>query len=89
MPTLGDSNNSQNVFLTSILKAKTINKLLKKVAELRKFFASLSSPSRLADYGIDDSTIELMADKAMIYGDLGNFKKLSGSDVLHIYRMSL
>lgn len=59
------------------------------IAELRKFFASLSAPSRLADYGIDDSTIELMADKAMIYGDLGNFKKLSRSDVLHIYRMSL
>jgi len=59
------------------------------IAALREFFVSLSAPSRLADYGIDDSTIELMADKAMIYGDLGNFKKLSRSDVLHIYRMSL
>jgi len=59
------------------------------IAALRSFFNSIGAPSRLADYDIDDSTIELMADKAMIYGDFGNFKKLTREDVVQIYRMSL
>ncbi|MFC5450539.1 iron-containing alcohol dehydrogenase [Paenibacillus aestuarii] len=59
------------------------------IAALRQFFNSIGAPSRLADYDIDDSTIELMADKAMIYGDFGNFKKLTRQDVVEIYRMSL
>ncbi|MBP1963935.1 iron-containing alcohol dehydrogenase [Paenibacillus aceris] len=59
------------------------------IAELRGFFNSIGAPSRLADYDIDDSTIELMADKAMVYGDFGHFKKLTREDVVNIYRMSL
>ncbi|TXK83929.1 iron-containing alcohol dehydrogenase [Paenibacillus sp. N3.4] len=59
------------------------------IAALRQFLTSIGAPSRLADYDIDDSTIELMADKAMIYGDFGNFKKLNREDVVNIYRMSL
>lgn len=59
------------------------------IAELRGFLNSIGAPSRLADYDIDDSTIELMADKAMVYGDFGNFKKLTREDVVNIYRMSL
>ncbi|MEW9699385.1 iron-containing alcohol dehydrogenase [Paenibacillus sp. SI8] len=59
------------------------------IAALRQFFNSIGAPARLADYDIDDSTIELMADKAMVYGDFGNFKKLTRDDVIAIYRMSL
>lgn len=59
------------------------------IAALRAFFVSIGAPSRLADYNIDDSTIELMADKAMIYGDFGNFQKLTRADVVKIYQMSL
>ncbi|WNR44473.1 iron-containing alcohol dehydrogenase [Paenibacillus roseipurpureus] len=59
------------------------------IAALRAFFTSIGAPSRLADYNIDDTTIELMADKAMIYGDFGNFRKLTRADVVEIYRMSL
>jgi alcohol dehydrogenase YqhD (iron-dependent ADH family) len=66
----------------------------KEVAEagiqaLRDFWTSIKAPSRLSDYHIDDSTIELMADKAMVYGDFGNFQKLTRSDVVDIYKMSL
>ncbi|WP_436239997.1 hypothetical protein [Paenibacillus sp. LjRoot153] len=50
---------------------------------------SSAPPSRLADYNIDDSSIELMADKAMIYGDFGNFQKLTRADVVKIYQISL
>ncbi|SDO03147.1 Alcohol dehydrogenase YqhD, Fe-dependent ADH family [Paenibacillus sp. yr247] len=59
------------------------------IAALRQFLTSIGAPSRLADYNIDDSTIELMADKAMVYGDFGNFKKLTRDDAVNIYRMSL
>jgi alcohol dehydrogenase YqhD (iron-dependent ADH family) len=70
------------------------NKSDKEVAEagiqaLREFWISIGAPSRLADYDIDASSIELMADKAMIHGDFGNFQKLTRSDVVNIYKMSL
>ncbi|MDB5056027.1 MAG: NADH-dependent butanol dehydrogenase [Bacilli bacterium] len=70
------------------------NKSDKEVAEagiqaLREFWISIGAPSRLADYDIDASSIELIADKAMIYGDFGNFQKLTRSDVVNIYKMSL
>ncbi|GFZ84706.1 NADH-dependent alcohol dehydrogenase [Paenibacillus marchantiophytorum] len=59
------------------------------IAALRDFFAAIGAPSKLADYNIDDSTLEIMTDKAMVYGDFGNFKKLTREDVVNIYRMSL
>ncbi|NRF94631.1 iron-containing alcohol dehydrogenase [Paenibacillus frigoriresistens] len=70
------------------------NKSDKEIAEegiraLRSFWSSIGAPSRLADYDIDASTIETMADKAMVYGDFGNFKTLTRDDVAAIYKMSL
>ncbi|WHX47994.1 iron-containing alcohol dehydrogenase [Paenibacillus woosongensis] len=59
------------------------------IAALRAFWNSIGAPSRLADYGIDDSKLELMADKAMRFGPFGNFAKLQKEDVLAIYRRSL
>lgn len=62
---------------------------LEGIEKLREFWTSIGAPSRLADYQIDDSKIELMADKAMVFGEFGNFSKLNREDVLAIYRMSL
>ena len=62
---------------------------LEGIQKLRDFWNSLGAPSRLADYQIDDSKIDLMADKAMVYGEFGNFKKLNREDTLAIYRSSL
>lgn len=59
------------------------------IEELRKFWNSIDAPARLADYEIDASKLELMADRAMVYGDFGRFKKLNRDDVLTIYRTSL
>lgn len=59
------------------------------ISALRKFWTSLGAPSRLADYGIDDSRIEEMASKVTGDGTRGNFRKLTKEDVLAIYRMSL
>lgn len=62
---------------------------LEGIEKLRAFWSSLGAPTRLADYQIDDSNLELMADKAMAYGEFGNFKKLNKEDVLAILKASL
>lgn len=59
------------------------------IDKLRAFWNSIGAPSRLADYEIDDSQLEIMADKAMVNGEFGNFAKLNKQDVLAIYRASL
>jgi alcohol dehydrogenase YqhD (iron-dependent ADH family) len=62
---------------------------LEGIEALRQFWNSIGAPSRLADYGIGEDKLEVMADKAMTRGSLGNFKKLSKEDVVKIYRASL
>lgn len=66
----------------------------KQVAEegieaLRTFWTSIGAPSRLADYDIDDSQIDVMADKAMRFGPFGFFKNLQREDVIQIYQAAL
>ncbi|OXS57473.1 hypothetical protein B0G93_11743 [Bacillus sp. V-88] len=62
---------------------------LEGIDKLREFWSSLGAPSRLVDYDIDDSKLDLMADKAMVNGEFGNFNKLNKDDVLAILRASL
>ncbi|MGF3105436.1 iron-containing alcohol dehydrogenase [Rossellomorea sp. DUT-2] len=62
---------------------------LEGIEKLREFWTSIGAPSRLADYDIDDSQLDLMADKAMVNGEFGNFNKLNKEDVLAILRASL
>lgn len=62
---------------------------LEGIEKLREFWNSIGAPSRLADYDIDDSKLELMVEKAMVNGDFGSFKKLTHADVLEIYKASL
>ncbi|GGF92935.1 iron-containing alcohol dehydrogenase [Paenibacillus abyssi] len=62
---------------------------LEGIQALRSFWSSIGAPSRLADYEIGDENLDAMADKAMVYGPFGNFKKLDRDDVLAIYRKSL
>lgn len=59
------------------------------IQKLREYWNSIGAPTRLADYNIDDSKLEIMADRAMVYGEFGNFTKLNREDVLTIYRESL
>ena len=59
------------------------------IVKLEQFWQSLGAPARLAHYEIDDRNIELMADKAMINGEFGNFKKLNKADVVEILEKSL
>nr|WP_102346697.1 iron-containing alcohol dehydrogenase [Bacillus sp. Marseille-P3661] len=62
---------------------------LEGIEKLRVFWSSIGAPSRLADYNIDDSQLDLMADKAMANGEFGTIKKLNKHDVLEILKMSL
>ncbi|MCK9858092.1 iron-containing alcohol dehydrogenase [Paenibacillus sp. ATY16] len=59
------------------------------IAKLREFWNSIGAPSRLADYQIDDSRLEEMAEKTTGSGTRGNFRKLTKEDVVAIYRLSL
>lgn len=62
---------------------------LEGIEKLREFWNSIGAPSRLADYDIDGSQVELMADKAMVNGEFGGFAKLNKDDCIAIYTASL
>ena len=62
---------------------------LEGIEKLREFWNSIGAPARLADYDIDDSKLDVMADKAMVNGEFGNFAKLNHDDIMAIYRASL
>jgi alcohol dehydrogenase YqhD (iron-dependent ADH family) len=62
---------------------------LEGIEKLREFWSSIGAPSRLADYEIGEENLELMADKAMAYGEFGRFKVLNKEDTLSILKASL
>ena len=59
------------------------------IGRLRQFWDSIGAPSSLAYYGIDEGTLDLIADKAMANGEFGQFKKLNKADVMSILQASL
>jgi alcohol dehydrogenase len=59
------------------------------VDKVREFFKSIGAPTRLADYGIGDEYLERMAEQAVRFQPIGNFKKLGKDDVLAILRQCL
>ncbi len=60
----------------------------KSIDATRLFFESLGIPSRLRDVGVDNTRFGEMADKAMAFGSLGNFKKLTRDDIITILEKS-
>ncbi len=62
---------------------------LEGIEKLREFWSSIGAPKTLADYDIDDSKVDVMADKAMANGEFGQFNKLNKEDVLAILHASL
>lgn len=57
---------------------------LEGIEKLSLFWKNLGAPARLAEYHIDDSQLERMAEIASKNGVFGNFKKLEKEDVLEI-----
>ncbi|MBS2970299.1 iron-containing alcohol dehydrogenase [Metabacillus sp. KIGAM252] len=62
---------------------------LEGISRLRDFWSSLGAPTRLADYSINDENLDVIADKAMIYGEFGRFNPLKKQDVIDILQASL
>lgn len=63
---------------------------LEGIDALREFWNSIGAPSRLADYSIDESTVEEMAEKTVSsFPKFGRFKRLYKEDSLEILRASL
>ncbi|MGI6835296.1 iron-containing alcohol dehydrogenase [Bacillus paralicheniformis] len=65
---------------------------LEGIDRLSAFWTSLGAPSRLADYGIGEEKLDLIADiaaKEIEHGGFANFQKLNKDDVLAILRASL
>lgn len=81
-------------FAVRVFHIETEGKTDKEIAvegieALRSFWTSIEAPSRLADYEIGEEKIDVMAEKAMVDGEFGHFKKLNKKDVVEIYRASL
>jgi alcohol dehydrogenase len=77
-----------------VFNVDTVNKTDKEIALegidlLSAFWTSLGAPNALKDYEIDDSKLDLIAEKAMAKGEFGNFNRQNKEDVLNILRMSL
>jgi alcohol dehydrogenase len=62
---------------------------LEGIDRLSAFWTSLGAPNALSDYDINESKLDLIADKAMARGEFGNFSKQNKDDVLNILKMSL
>ena len=62
---------------------------LQGIDRLSTFWSDLGAPSRLADYGIGEDALDVLADKAMQDGPFGRLRPLEREDVLEILRMSL
>ncbi|SEN85805.1 hypothetical protein SAMN04488134_102110 [Amphibacillus marinus] len=63
---------------------------IKGITALREFWNTIGAPNRLADYNINENTIEEMADKTVTANkNFGNFKKLTYDDSVAIYQASL
>lgn len=63
---------------------------LEGIQALRDFWNSIGAPSRLADYDINEDSVEEMADKTVIARpQFGNFKSLTRDDAVSIYQASL
>ncbi|WP_067727939.1 iron-containing alcohol dehydrogenase [Oceanobacillus damuensis] len=63
---------------------------LEGIDRLREFWTSIGAPSTLRDYDIDESTIELMAEKTVVaQPEYGRYKILTKQDSLDIFKASL
>jgi len=63
---------------------------LEGIDKLREFWNELGAPSKLADYDIDESTVEEMAEKTVVANPtFGNYRALTKKDSLEIFTESL
>jgi len=58
----------------------------KSIEETKKFFISLGIPSTLREVGIEEESLEKMANQCTVRSSIGNFIPLDSKDVLSIYK---
>lgn len=63
--------------------------ILESINRVEEFFESLGIPTKLSKINIDSSNFELLASKAVEFGEIGSVKKLSKEDVLKILNLCL
>lgn len=56
------------------------------IAKTRDFFTSLGMPKSLSEIGVEESKLPILASKATVFGDIGEFKKLNTDDCLAILK---
>lgn len=59
------------------------------VQALQHFWTSIGAPSRLSDYEIDEAQLDLMAQRAMVADQIGQYVPLRQQDVTVILRQAL
>lgn len=62
---------------------------LEGINRTQAFFQEIGAPTTLAQVGIGDQDIDVMAEKAVRFGPIGGYKQLNKGDVAEILRMSL
>ncbi len=62
---------------------------VKGIDELKKFFSSLGLPTSLGEIGADESYIDEMVERCVLFGGIGNFVSLDRNDVKEIYKLAL
>ncbi|MCS7202484.1 MAG: iron-containing alcohol dehydrogenase [Dictyoglomus sp.] len=62
---------------------------LEGIEKLINFYESIGIPTKLSKIGINEEKIEEMAEKATIFGPIGNVKRLTKEDVINILKMCL
>jgi alcohol dehydrogenase YqhD (iron-dependent ADH family) len=58
----------------------------KGIKKTQEFFTSLGMPTTLRDVGVKENKLEDIAEKTVLYGDVGKLKKLRKNDVLAILK---
>jgi butanol dehydrogenase len=58
----------------------------KGIKKTKEFFISLGMPTRLSEIGVEKNSLHEIAEKATLFGPLGNVKQLETEDVLQILK---
>ncbi len=61
---------------------------LEGIDRLRSFYNSIGMPSKLSETGVEEESLQIMAEGAVRFGEIGTFKKLKSKDVLAILKMA-
>jgi len=77
---------AENIWGLSVEREDKFTLAKQAITKTRDFFTSLGMPKSLAEVGVEESKLPILASKATAFGDIGNFKKLNTNHVLAILK---